>query len=397
MSNIIEKTNEAFQTAKLTSYWLYLAGLDEAVEYAKLINLNQMDGGQIPHYDVMKRINPIIHEIRYKSINEYIRKSGCKNIVDIACGYSPRGILFAREGFNYIGLDLPVVASELAPVVESLNLEKLRYCGGDATNYQSLMDAVSDVDGPVCVVVEGITMYLNTKDVETLYNNVARILRSRPGSVFITTDPGFGYVFSGVINAMMPTERFMPTVGMLFEMYNWASDGGITHQTERRSLESEVQRFLDCGLKAVPSPTLPSSVEMKSIDSVDEEVREKILQSLQMPNVFISSAVEDYEDDDDISSVFGITAAKAHDKIKIEITGRLDTITVPKLLELITDCEDGITEVEIDLSKVEYISAAGYRSFHLIRKDFPHKKLTLTGASEEIQKVIDNDEIIKKL
>ena len=150
-------------------------------------------------------------------------------------------------------------------------------------------------------------------------------------------------------------------------------------------------------MKAVPSPTLPSSVEMKSIDSVDEEVREKILQSLQMPNVFISSAVEDYEDDDDISSVFGITAAKAHDKIKIEITGRLDTITVPKLLELITDCEDGITEVEIDLSKVEYISAAGYRSFHLIRKDFPHKKLTLTGASEEIQKVIDNDEIIKKL
>lgn len=397
MSNIIEKTNEAFQTAKLTSYWLYLAGLDEAVEYAKLININQMDGGQIPHYDVMKRINPIIHEIRYKSINEYIRKSGCKNIVDIACGYSPRGILFAREGFNYIGLDLPVVASELAPVVESLNLEKLRYCGGDATNYQSLMDAVSDVDGPVCVVVEGITMYLNTRDVETLYNNVARILRSRPGSVFITTDPGFGYMFSGVINAMMPPERFMPTVGMLFEMYNWASDGGITHQTERRTLESEVQRFFDCGLKAVPSPTLPSSVEMKSIDSVDEEVREKILQSLQMPNVFISSAVEDYADIDDISSEFGITSVTDGDKIKIEITGRLDTITVPKLLELITDCEDEITEVEIDLSKVEYISAAGYRSFHLIRKDFPNKKLTLTGASEEIQKVIDNDEIIKKL
>ena len=397
MSNIIEKTNEAFQTAKLTSYWLYLAGIDEAVEYAKLINLDQMDSSQIPHYDVMKRINPIIHEIRYKSINEYIRKSGCKNIVDIACGYSPRGILFARDGFNYVGLDLPVVASELAPVVEGLNLEKLRYCGGDATNYQSLMDAISDIDGPVCVVVEGITMYLNTKDVETLYNNVSRLLRSRPGSVFITTDPGFGYMFTGVINAMMPPEKFMPTVGMLFEMYNWASDGGITHQTERRSLESEVQRFFDCGLKAVPSPTLANPVEMKSIDSVDEEAREKILQSLQMPNVFISSAVEDYVDIGDNSSVFGITSITDCDKIKIEITGRLDTITVPKLLELITDCEDEITEVEIDLSKVEYISAAGYRSFHLIRKDFPNKKLTLTGASEEIQKVIDNDEIIKKL
>lgn len=397
MSNIIEKTNEAFQTAKLTSYWLYLAGIDEAVEYAKLINLDQMDSSQIPHYDVMKRINPIIHEIRYKSINEYIRKSGCKNIVDIACGYSPRGILFARDGFNYVGLDLPVVASELAPVVEGLNLEKLRYCGGDATNYQSLMDAISDIDGPVCVVVEGITMYLNTKDVETLYNNVSRLLRSRPGSVFITTDPGFGYMFTGVINAMMPPEKFMSTVGMLFEMYNWASDGGITHQTERRSLESEVQRFYDCGLKAVPSPTLANPVEMKSIDSVDEEAREKILQSLQMPNVFISSAVEDYVDIGDNSSVFGITSITDCDKIKIEITGRLDTITVPKLLELIIDCEDEITEVEIDLSKVEYISAAGYRSFHLIRKDFPNKKLTLTGASEEIQKVIDNDEIIKKL
>lgn len=397
MSNLIEKTNEAFQTAKLTSYWLYLAGLDEAVEYAKLINIDQMDSGQIPHYDVMKRINPIIHEIRYKSINEYIRKSGCKNIVDIACGYSPRGILFAREGFNYIGLDLPVVASELAPVVESLNIEKLRYCGGDATNYQSLMDAISDIEGSVCIVVEGITMYLNTKDVETLYNNVSKILRSRPGSVFITTDPGFGYMFSGVINAMMPPEMFMPTVGMLFEMYNWASDGGITHQTERRTLESEVQRFFECGLKAVPSPTLPISVEMKSIDSVDEEVREKILQSLQMPNVFVASAVEDYEKNDDIFSNFGITSELNYDTIKIVMTGRLDTITVPKLLELVANCKEEITKVEIDLSKIEYISAAGYRSFHLIRKDFPNKKLILIGASEEIQKVIDNDEIIKKI
>ena len=38
---IAEKTNAAFQTAKLTSYWLELAGLPEAVEYSRLIHLDQ--------------------------------------------------------------------------------------------------------------------------------------------------------------------------------------------------------------------------------------------------------------------------------------------------------------------------------------------------------------------
>ena len=81
-----------------------------------------------------------------------------------------------------------------------MNLEKLKYYGGDATNYQSLLEAISDVDGPICVVVEGITMYLNAKDVETLYNNVSRLLRSRPGSVFITTDPGFELSYAMTID-----------------------------------------------------------------------------------------------------------------------------------------------------------------------------------------------------
>ena len=71
-----EESNKAFETAKLTSYWLYLAGIPEAVEYGKLINLeNAIDPAVIPHSKDMCFLNPIIHEIRYGSINHYIRES----------------------------------------------------------------------------------------------------------------------------------------------------------------------------------------------------------------------------------------------------------------------------------------------------------------------------------
>ena len=49
-------------------------------------------------------------------------------------------------------------------------------------------------------------------------------------------------------------------------------------------------------------------------------------------------------------------------KLTVSLEGRLDTTTAPELEVAIKDL-DGVTELIIDMAKLEYISSAGLRVF----------------------------------
>ena len=52
---------------------------------------------------------------------------------------------------------------------------------------------------------------------------------------------------------------------------------------------------------------------------------------------------------------------RSDDKLTVEVTGRLDTLTSPKLESKLEPELDGIKELIIDLKELEYISSAGLR------------------------------------
>ncbi len=397
-----ENANEAFQTAKLTSYWLELAGLPEALEYAELIHLNQeLDPAVIPHTEDMCFLNPIIHEIRYGSINEFIEHSGCRGILDIACGYSPRGLLFARQGYHYVGADLPVVAEQLSQAVSGLGLAGLDYVGADATNYASLRKASDLLEGPICIVVEGLGMYLNAAEAETLRLNIARLLSERPGSSFVTTDPGNGYLFHAVITSVYPPQRTMMTFGELFEMYNWASDGGITYETAKRPLEEDLKLFREAGMDVTAVPLLPEGHELRCFRTLPEEAVASLKKAIGQPLLFTAAAPE--RDSEKAAGAeeetgFSLTAELTGGVLRAGIRGRLDSLTAPSLLRCFEEHRSEISAVEIDLSETTYVSSAGNRSFYLIRKELGNENtLTLSGANETVSKLIADDGVIRHL
>lgn len=399
---IAENANKAFETAKLTSYWLELAGLPEAVEYAKLIHLDEeLNPEEIPHYEDMCFLNPIVHEIRYRAINHYIEESGCRNILDIACGYSPRGMYFARKGYQYIGADLPVVAEELQNVVKDAGIDGLYYGGADVTNFQSLKALADRMEGPVCIVAEGLTMYLNASEAETLRNNVARLLREREGSVFITTDPAQGYLFFDVVTAWRPMERFMETIGELFEMYNWASNGGITMQTAKRPLEEDLELFQRAGLAIRQCPLLPPGSQIAMAERLPEDGRQKIEAALSHPFVFIANAADEASEtarDQMEDAPFALKVAKEGEKLIMAVRGRLDSLSAPEMLRAFEAEKDSIREVEVDLAETDFISSGGLRVFYLMKKELGDSEaLVLTNVPESLQQSIDDDEIIKRL
>ena len=393
---IKEKTNEAFQTAKLTSYWLELAGLPEAIEYAGLIHLNEeLNPEIIPHAKDMCFLNPIIHEIRYRAVNEAIERSGCRNILDIACGYSPRGLLYAGKNYRYVGADLPVVADQLKEVVRGLDLKGLDYVGADATNYASLQEAAALLDGPICIVVEGLGMYLNAAEAETLRRNIARLLAERPGSCFVTTDPGNGYLFHAVILSVYPPERTMMTFGELFEMYNWASDGGITYETAKRPLEEDLRLYREAGMKVQAVPLLPEGTQLRAFQSLPESAVASLQKAICKPLLFTAVAGDADTAAEKDSRSFSLTAKAEDGLLRIAIQGRLDSLTAPELLRCFEAHRAAIHAVEVDLTETEYVSSAGNRAFFLIRKELGEDALTLTGASDCVARLIAEDGIIQ--
>lgn len=403
-----EDSNRAFETAKLTSYWLYLAGIPEALEFGKQIGLDKMDASAIPYSEEMCFLNPIIQEIRYKSINRYIRASGCKSVLDIACGYSPRGMQLAREGYHYYGADFPVVTEELAPVARKLGLENCEYHAADATNYASLAAITDRIDGAICIVVEGLGMYLTAAEARTVRENIARIMREHEGSVYVTTDPGNGYLFANVIRSVYPFGKFMPTIGKIFRMYNWASNGGITRETVKRPLRIDVKLYRRAGLEAKRCRLLPGDTELLMFSGLPDPIVRKLRRAMEKRFVFVSTILpqknhllqkeQEKPEESDPEDSFSLESSLEGDTLKISLSGRVDTLSAPKILECFDEYKAQAHRVEVDMKRVTYLSSAGTRVLYLIRKNLEKEELltVLEVPSCAVKNELD-DEIIERL
>ena len=56
-----------------------------------------------------------------------------------------------------------------------------------------------------------------------------------------------------------------------------------------------------------------------------------------------------------------INQAKNGSKLAVALEGRLDTTTAPQLEEVVRTALDGVTDLEFDFAKLEYVSSAGLR------------------------------------
>ena len=77
-------------------------------------------------------------------------------------------------------------------------------------------------------------------------------------------------------------------------------------------------------------------------------------------------------------------------RLDLAVTGRIDTTTAPQLEEEIRDSLDGIEELVMDFSGVEYISSAGLRVL-LAAQKIMNKQGTMkvTKANDDIMEIFD--------
>lgn len=76
--------------------------------------------------------------------------------------------------------------------------------------------------------------------------------------------------------------------------------------------------------------------------------------------------------------------------LTVELDGRLDTTTAPKLEEELKTGVDGITCLAFDLEKLEYISSAGLRVFLAMQQIMNKQgKMICKNVNETVMDVFD--------
>jgi len=75
----------------------------------------------------------------------------------------------------------------------------------------------------------------------------------------------------------------------------------------------------------------------------------------------------------------------------LSLTGRLDTITSPKLQEALTEAIPLSDAIELDFSGIDYVSSAGLRVLLFGQKSMQSadKTMTLTNVSSEVMEVFE--------
>ena len=85
-----------------------------------------------------------------------------------------------------------------------------------------------------------------------------------------------------------------------------------------------------------------------------------------------------------------INPNKNGSKLVLAVEGRLDTTTAPQLESEIKSSISGITELEFDFSKLDYISSAGLRVLLSAQKIMNKQgSMIIHGASEDLMEIFD--------
>ncbi len=379
---LLEKVNPVFNTAKMTLFQLAASDNADAATLAKHMGLTQ----EATQNSTTTKASPeqilggtIMMEIRYRTMAKLAEESGY-TLVDLPCGYTPRAIEFAKKGLPYYGLDLPAVIQEASEKITALippeRRDLVRFRAVDATNCASLEKALEDIDGAVCINTEGLLMYFTDSEAGTLCDNIRRILEKKGGCWYIAdSECSLQYI---IVMRALVGDRFMEIMKNAARQTRDKSDvkiGGSALLTSPADMPGSIKNAMAFlakhGLKAERVTVGEHMPKLHSLDRISPEQAAAVCEGMKQcafwkitPNgtavTLPSAGTEDFHVDASIQG--GI--------LTLALAGRLDTISAPSLLSFFerTKSEQSVNAVEVDCSRLDYISSAGLRVLLIMHK-----------------------------
>ena len=391
--------NPTYFTAQATLFMLAGAGNADAQEFIRDMGIQNTiaekgKGQESPLSEAdlyaLKVGTGLAVEARYAAISRLLAKGNYKNVLDIACGFTPRSLFCYKAGIDYVGMDVPVVAEQLQAFAGKKypDAKHATYVGGDATNAASLESAAALMDGKLFITCEGLMGYLSKDEQEQFIGGIRAVL-SKHGGAWYTTDFGVDYEQFAARN--MPS----PEAAALYQAAKKQAmqQSNIFNGVYELKTEAEKLAFLEAnGLKVEKLPFYHGDENLNMLQAVLPEKMDAMLDQLGKSTFWKLTL------DSSVSVREKIAGAKEVDNLRIDFvvegdvlscspTGRIDTISAPLLLEILEQNSAGLKEMKLDAKNLEYISSAGLRVLLMAVKKLG--KVTVTNASDVVKEIIE--------
>ena len=191
-------------TAKVSAYYRKFSDIAFAAEVATLIGADDAFAEIVRNHglehDKLTFYAPMF-EARYKSITQLIRKSGASQVLELASGYSLRGLDLTRDSsLCYVETDLPgVVATKLGLLDEVRRRHDLApspshvVAAANALELEQLRAATAVLDRrrSLMILCEGLIGYLTREETARIAGNVGRLIGEFDGGWWIVPDFAF--------------------------------------------------------------------------------------------------------------------------------------------------------------------------------------------------------------
>lgn len=143
--------------------------------------------------ETMIKFAPLL-EARFKVISAIIEQEKIKNVLEMASGVSPRGLIMSQDpSVNYVEADLPNILAEKEEIVRDI-LDKtqqrrpnLYFAKTDVLKLEELQAATLPLNSPIAVAHEGLLNYLTREEKMVVAKNIHQLLSQKNG-IWITLD-----------------------------------------------------------------------------------------------------------------------------------------------------------------------------------------------------------------
>jgi O-methyltransferase involved in polyketide biosynthesis len=245
-------------TAKIVAYYRQFTDIPFAAETARRIGADAAFDELVRVHGLdpaMLRFYAIAFEARYKSLDRLLHAAGASQVLELASGFSLRGLDLSRRGFRYVEVDLPGVVAEKRLLLGEVRgahglaatAEHVLLAGDalDAAHVRAAADAL-DPSRPVTVLCEGLVQYLTADERERLVANLRDVLARFPQSQWITPD----FAFQGDTRGVPPErlrlrEAVLAASGRQLDAAAFADEADLAAFLARHGLASTMRLQLD--------------------------------------------------------------------------------------------------------------------------------------------------------
>ena len=395
-AELLERANPIFNTAKMTLYQLAASGDEDSIRLVEKLGLTEdTQNSATTTSDAVKLlIESLLMDMRYHTIEKMAMSEGDFTEVDLPCGYLPKALRYVRAGHRFIGLDLPATIAEIEPAVNTLlndeERKMVKFAGVDATNYDSLKSALSDVNGKVVITTEGLMVYFNDSEVGALCDNVKRILDEH-GGCWLTIDPEWLMAYLLVVKAILG-DKALAALDSMKKRVEDKSDVDVKgnslvvdpkdiiknrpkdDMTITEDIKKAMKFLAQHGLKAERMIVADHMPELKVFEKLKPEQAAAVKEAMKRNAYWkiISMGTSALREEIDTSGIaeknFDIKAQIEGEKLFISLTGRIDSLTAPKILSFYEKTARNINVVYVDCADLQYISSAGLRVLLIMKK-----------------------------